>query len=155
MKKLLVTFAIAAVAMIACPRTAKAAQALDIANNFNNMQIDYLNAQNSYYNMYEVPVMNVYNQAMSNQISQALAAQFQSQLMRQQALQMEAVNRYQIINNYDADIRNFNTQMYNIGSTLSYNAGMQFVNYNQAALQNGANTVALLTGTYQPFPQVP
>lgn len=155
MKKLLVTLAIAAVTMIACPKSTKAAPALNIANDFNNMQTNYLNAQNLYYNTYELPVMNVYNQAMATQISQALAAQFQSQLMRQQALQMEAVNRYQIINNYDADIRNFNTQMYNMGNTLSYNSGMQFVNFNQAALQNGADTVALLTGTYQPFPQVP
>lgn len=155
MKKILVTLAIAAVAMIACPKSTKAAQALDIANNFNNMQIDYLNAQNSYYNTYELPVMNVYDQAMSNQISQALAAQYQSQLMRQQALQRDMVNRYQIVNNFEADMRNFNTQMINVGNVLSYNAGMQFVNFNQAALQNGANTVALLTGTYQPFPQVP
>jgi len=155
MKNFFITIALAAVAVIACPKTAKAASALDNAVNFNNMQQNYLTAQNLYYNSYELPVMNVYDAAMSAQISQALAAQYQSQLMRQQPMQMDAVNRYQIVNNFDADMRNFGTQMYNISNTLSYNAGMQFVNYNQAALQNGANTVALLTGTYQPFPQVP
>lgn len=155
MKKMIIALAIASIAVIATPKTAKAAQAIDIANNFNNMQINYLNAQNSYYNTYELPVMQVYDQAIANQISQTLAAQYQSQLMRQQAMQMDAVNRFQIVNNFDADMRNFGTQMYNISNTLSYNAGMQFVNFNQAALQNGANTVALLTGTYQPFPQVP
>lgn len=154
MKKLIFAALLTAAFVIAAPKSAKADAALNYANNFNNMQYNYLNAQNSYYNTYQVPVMNVYDQAMSNQISQALAAQYQAQIMRQQALARNSVNIFQVTNNMAADMTNYGTQLFTMGSNGAYNMGMNSVAATQAALQFSANVWGAWTGQ-PPFPQVP
>jgi len=154
MKKILLAALFTAVALIAAPVTAKADAALDYATQFYNMQNLYLNQQNSYYNTYEVPVMNQYNAAMSAQISQALAATYQAQVLRQQALQRSAVNAMQVNANLIADGTNFGTQILSMADNTVYNTSMNLVAQRQQALQGAANVWGAWMGQY-PFPQVP
>lgn len=121
MKKLLVTALIASLVIIFLPKSVKADAALNQANNFAQMQNNYLNATTTYYTTYEVPVMNVYSKAMSDQIAQSLAGNFQAQLMYQQALQRAAVNDYQLAMNYNTAMTNINTQYQNLMNTSLYN----------------------------------
>lgn len=152
MKKFLIAAALTALALVASPVTAKADGALNAANNFNNLQSNYLTQQNNYYNQNQVPVLNVYNQAMSNQYSQALAALFQAQIMQQQAIARNNANNFQMMSNFTADLTNYQTQMMNIASVNAYNTGMNAINLNSAALQTNANIVAAMNGQYA-FPQ--
>lgn len=118
-KKTLIALATVAFA-VAMPVTVKADAALDQAAAFAKMQNNYLNATTTYFTQYEVPVMNQYNMAMSDQISQALAANWQANLMYQQALQRQAVNQYQVAMNYDTMMLNLNTQYQNLMNNSMY-----------------------------------
>jgi len=152
MKKFLIASALTAIALVASPVTAKADGALNAANNFNTLQYNYLTQQNNYYNQYQVPVLTVYDQAMSYQYQQALAATYQAQIMRQQAIARSNANMFQVTSNMAADMTNYGTQMINIGNVNSYNVGMNAVNLNSAALQTNANIIAAVNGQYA-FPQ--
>lgn len=154
MKKLFLAAVLSAACVFIAPASVKAATALDAAYSFNNLQYNYLNQQNDYYNQYQIPVMDQYAQAMSNQTSQALAAAYQAQILRQQALQRNAVNGFQMAANLWADNQNFTTQMMTMGSNVAYNSGMSAIATNQMMLTGAANTWGLWMGQV-PFPQVP
>ena len=154
MKKMLIACIIAAAVAFITPVSAKADNALNYATNLKNMQYNYMTQQNAYYNQYQVPGMQEYDQVMSNQISQALAATYQAQMMQQQALQRQQVNDFQVTQNILANSTNFTTQMYTLGSNMSYNTSMQLVQNRQMMLNSAANTWGMWTGQYV-FPQVP
>ncbi len=118
--KILLVAAVALATVVIKPTAVHADPALDQATNFNNMQNNYLNATTTYFTQYEVPVMNQYSMAMSNQISQALAANWQANLMYQQALQRQAVNQYQVAMNYDTMMLNLNTQYQSLMNNTMY-----------------------------------
>lgn len=154
MKKLLVTAFIASLVIIFLPKSVKADAALDQANNFAQVQNNYLTATTTYYNTYEVPVMNVYNRAMTSQMSQALAANFQAQMMYQQALQRQAVNNFQLSMNYSTAMTNLNTQYQNLMNTSLYN----YQNMMDTTYKNNLYSVNQAYGYMmgQPlFPQAP
>ena len=154
MKKMLIACILTAAVAFITPVSAKADNALNYATNLKNMQYNYMTQQNAYYNQYQVPVMQEYDQVMSNQISQALAATYQAQMMQQQALQRQQVNDFQVTQNILANSTNFTTQMYTLGSNMSYNTSMQLVQNRQMMLNSAANTWGMWTGQYV-FPQVP
>jgi len=154
MKKQLIAMLLAAACVFIAPVSVKADAALDAAQSFNTLQNNYLTQQNAYYNNYQVPVMTQYNQAMSNQISQSLAAIYQAQLLQQQAQQRVAVNAFQMNANFATDTMNFQTQMMNMANQVSYNSGMQTIAQRQMLLSGAANTWGTWMGQY-PFPQYP
>lgn len=120
LSKIMIVAAIALTAIVVKPTAVRADAALNQAQNFANMQNNYLNATTTYFTQYEVPVMNQYSMAMSDQISQALAANWQANLMYQQALQRQAVNQYQLGMNYDTMMLNINTQYQNLMNNAMY-----------------------------------
>ena len=152
-KKIITAAVFAAACMIIMPLNVKAENtALTAAVNFNNQQYDYLQAQNNYFNWYQQPVIEQYDIAMSNQISQALAAQYQAQIMYQQAMARQAVMDYQLSQNMTANTTNYLTQMYNMGLNNAYNSGMLALQARQNMLNANAQTFAYLNGQAL-FPQ--
>lgn len=119
-KKIAVSLAVVSATIVLMPSSVKADSALTQAQNFANMQNNYLNATTTYFTTYEVPVMNQYNMAMSDQVSQALAANFQANLMYQQALQRQAVNQFQVTMDYNSMMTNLNTQYQNLMNNSMY-----------------------------------
>lgn len=119
-KKIAASLAVISFVAIVMPCQVKADPALTQAQNFANMQNNYLNATTTYFTTYEVPVMNQYNMAMSSQISQALAANWQAKLMYQQAMQRAAVNQFQVTMNYNTMMTNLNSQYQNLMNNSMY-----------------------------------
>lgn len=153
MKKLILAAVLAAACVIIAPSTVKADAALDVANNFNNVQQNWLNQQWNYYNTYQQPVLTVYNQAIANQYSQALAASFQANVMAQQAQQRAAANNFQLYANEYAHQQNLATQYYNMKNNLSYNMintmDQSYYNSQEWVLRSSAAMLGQV-----PFPQV-
>lgn len=152
MKKFLFAALVFASVFTLGTKTAKADAALDAATNFANLQNNYLNATIDYYRNYEIPVMNQYSAAMSDQISQALAANFQAKTMYSQALARQSVNDFQLSMNYDTAMMNLNTQYQNLMNMSLYNyqnnMNQGYVNY----LENVNRAYGFMMG--QPlFPQ--
>ncbi|MDO4189304.1 MAG: hypothetical protein Q4D29_09980 [Lachnospiraceae bacterium] len=153
MKKFLIAAVLAVVAVVAAPKTVKADGALDAANNFAKVQNDWLSQQWSYYTATEVPVMTAYRAAMADQVSQALAAQFQSDVMARQAQMRAAVNSFQLMSNEYAHQQNLATQYTNLKNVYTYNAinNLDQTYYNNQEMV--LRTYGMMMGQY-PFPQV-
>lgn len=154
MKKFIVTAFIASIVIIFMPKTVRADAALDLARNFNTIQANSLNATRTYYNLYQVPVYNTYQQAMSNQIAQALASNYQAQTMYQQALLRGNVNNFQLDMNYNTYLTNLNTQYINMMNNYYYaqrnNMDISYAQYVQMVNKIYANMLG------QPlYPQAP
>lgn len=153
MKKLVIAFALSAMAILAAPSTAKADPAINAATNYANMQHAWLNNQWSYFTTYEVPAMTQYTAAMMDQYAQATAAKYQSDLMANQARMMAAANAYQLYANEYAHQQNLATQYTNMKNMATYNAINNWDTSYYANHEAVLRTYAMMFGQY-PFPQV-
>lgn len=154
MKKILLAALFAAALMVCVPTAVKADVALDQANNFSNINNNWLNQQWNYYNSYEAPVMNAYNNAMTYQYAQALAARYQSDTMALQAQQRAAANAYQLWANEYAHQQNIATQYATMKNQFTYN---QINNWDTSFYNNQGAIVNMYGYMFgqAPFPQVP
>lgn len=153
MKKMLSALLLAAVCVIVSPVTAKA-NAANQANNLYTMQNNWYNQQLNYYNTYQAPVVATYDQIISTQYSQSLAALYQAQWMAQQSQARAAANNFQLGANYNAHMMNLNSQYQNMMNQYLYNYQntMNTMYFNNLGMVN--NTYGAMLGQY-PFPQVP
>lgn len=154
LKKLAAVAITASMCALVMPVTVKANVALDQATEFKGIQNNYYTATTTYYNNYQVPVINEYKKAMTYQMSQALASNYQARTMAQQAQYRAWVNNFQLGTNYQTYMMNLNTQYQTMMNQSMYNyQNMMDIGY-AANMQAVNNVYGYMLGQ-APFPQQP